>query len=115
MPDEFVNLTGHLVRIFDGGKAIMTLPSEGLFRIETTELDSDQIALGVDVVPVSIATGLGRQLPPLKGGTWLIVSQVAAMGLALAGVRRPDILYPGPSVSDRGRVVGCRGLRWLVV
>jgi hypothetical protein len=108
---EFVNLTGHPLHLYQGGRRIRTIPEGGpVFRLAQPEVGEETID-GVEVVSVTCqAHGLPDPVP----GRWIIVSQVAAMGLIVAGAARGDVLFPGPGVSDRGRVVGCRGLRWLV-
>lgn len=106
-----VNLTGRPLHVFESGLRGRTLPPDGpAYRLPQTELPAERVD-GVEVVGVYV-DHLGT-LPPPAPGVWLIVSQVAALGLAALGVRRNDILFPGPGVSDRGRTVGCRGLRQL--
>jgi hypothetical protein len=110
---ELVNLTGHLVVVYEGGQVVRRVPAEerGL-RIGHRELGTDRISDDpVDVVAVAI---LPPTLPAPREGVWLIVSQVTALSLALAGVHRHDVVFPGPKVSNLGRIVGCRGLRWLI-
>lgn len=111
MPDVLINLTGHKLHMYEGGKVIRTIDADRPpFRLN--EIDAG--LHDVDGIQVQAVQYRPMPLPEPTPGTWLIVSQVAAAGLIAAGVRRQDILYPGPGVSDRGRVVGCRGLRWLV-
>lgn len=112
MADEsrLVNLTGHPLHLYVGGRKVRTIDADapGL-RIAQDEVGSCEVD-GVSVVSVAYrASGLPAQVP----GTRYVVSQVAALALIAIGVHRPDILVPGPGVSDRGRVVGCRGLRQL--
>lgn len=111
---ELVNLTGHLVTVYNHGRVVRRVPAHGRgLRIEHLELGEDRIDDdGIDVVAAAIKPAL---LPPPREGVWLIVTQVAALSLMLDGVRRPDIVFPGPKVSELGRVMGCRGLRQMVV
>lgn len=111
---ELVNLTGHLVTVYEEGRVIRRVPADGRgVRIEHMELGEDRIDdAGVDVVAIAIKASV---LPEQREGVWLIVSQVAALSIVLAGVRRPDIVFPGPAVTNLGKVVGCRGLRQIVV
>jgi hypothetical protein len=109
--DELVNMTGHTLHLYHGARRVLTVPSAGMYRLPQDEAPHEQIA-GIEVVEVQIDRP--GPLPAPLPGVWLVVSQVAALGLAAMGVRRPDILFPGPGVNDRGRTVGCRGLRKLV-
>lgn len=108
---RLVNLTGHPLHLYAGGRKVRTIDSDvpGL-RIAQDEMGAHEVD-GIEVMSFAYRPG---NLPAPQPGTWYIVSQVAALALIATGVRRPDILIPGPGVSDRGRVVGCRGLRWLV-
>ena len=111
---ELVNLTGHWITVYEHGTVVRSVPAahRGL-RIEHVQLGEDRIDdAGVDVVAVAIKPSV---LPEQREGVWLVVTQVAALSLALAGVRRPDIVFPGPAVTKVGKVVGCRGLRQIVV
>jgi hypothetical protein len=108
--DRLVNLTGHPLHFYQGGKVIRTLPSEGMYRLPQTDLPAIEVD-GIEMV--SVLVDKSGDLPAQEPGVWLIVSQVAALGLAAMGQRRSDVLFPGPGVSDRGRVVGCRGLRQI--
>lgn len=111
--DRLVNLTGHVLHLYENGRKTRTLPPDGPpYRLLQTESPPGRVA---DVDVVSITLDRVGALPPSEPGVLLIVSQVAALGLAVMGLRRDDILFPGPGVSDRGRQVGCRGLRKLVV
>jgi hypothetical protein len=113
MADQFVNLTGHRLTVYAGGKVLFSLPAaEGMpFRVDRDDLGTHDVA-GAQVQAIAVRPG---KLPDPEPGAWIVVSQVAALSLAVAGVHRSDVLFPGPGVTDRGRVVGCRGLCWLVV
>lgn len=110
--ERFVNLTGHRLTVYRHGSVLFSLPpQEGIpFRVEHDDMGLHTLA-GVEVQAIAIRPG---RLPARQTGVWLVVSQVAALSLVVAGVKRVDVLFPGPGVTDRGRVVGCRGLRWLV-
>lgn len=114
MSDTLINLTGHPLHLYAGGRKVRTLDPDGPpFRLGMDEVEL-QLVDGVEVMTVTCRPGA---LPAETPGVWLVVSQVAALGLlaVFADDRRHDILYPGPGVSDRGRTVGCRGLRWATV
>lgn len=110
---ELINLTGHRLTVYGAGKVLFSLPAEeGLaFRIKHDELGTHDVA-GAQVQAIAIRPE--GNLPAPAEGVWIVVSQVAVLSLAVASVNRNDILFPGPGVTDRGRVVGCRGLRRLV-
>jgi hypothetical protein len=109
--ESIVNLTGHMIHIYDGGRKLMTLSAEGReFRLAMREF-ADFSGGGV---PITTFTYDIPELPPVEPGTWYVVSQVAAMAMVVAGVHRPDFLTTGPKVTHLGKIVGCRGLRQLV-
>lgn len=110
--DQFVNLTGHVLNIWQGGRPVLTIPlaTERGYRLQQVPGPADQTIAGIQVTPVSYVPD---RLPDPQPGVWIVVSQLAALGLRMAGVDRDDILFPGPGVSDRGRVIGSRGFMRL--
>lgn len=108
---KIINCTPHTLNIYDGGRKVATFPpGDEMIRIAWLDGDDFEVA-GLPVVEFRHGA-IG--LPAVRGGVWYVVSYVAALGLLLAGEDRPDILIPGPKVTDRGRVVGCRGFRRVV-
>ena len=104
----FVNLTGHPLQMYEGGQKVRTIPADGrAYRLSFGDQQTDIAVGGVTITSLAYRV---NPLPVPEPDTWLIVSQVAALGLRLAGIDRRDIVFPGPGVSQQGRVVGSRGL-----
>lgn len=107
----FINLTGHKLVVYAGGQPVMEIPGQPqVARLSSVEHGSD-VAGGFAIAAVTLQPPL---LAPARAGVWIVVSQSTALALAVAGAKRADVVFPGPAVSERGRVVGCIGLRQLV-
>jgi hypothetical protein len=96
--ESIVNMTGHTIHIYDGGRKLMTVPAEGReFRLAMREF-GDFSGGGV---PITTFTYDIPELPPVEPGTWYVVSQVAALAMVVAGP--PDHRAEGDAPGeDRG-------------
>jgi hypothetical protein len=103
---RFINLTGHNLAIYRGGKVVLRMEAEGRGYRLTPDTTDHEI---VDDVDLTTETYRPAPLPAPEADTLIVVSLAAALGLLAAGIHRDDIVCPGPGVSDRGRVVGSRG------
>jgi hypothetical protein len=102
---KIINLTGHPLTITDGEK-IMTLPSEGRVRVDSSKKTLRTVwyeGIGMPVVGIKRKEVTG--LPPPEDGVVYIVS-----GIAADTANRDDVLSPGGLVREngKGRVMGCR-------
>jgi hypothetical protein len=105
----FVNLTPHPVTLFDyRDEVVLTIPASGTAaRLAETPVDDGQCR-----TVVSLGEPIG--LPDPVDGTTYIVSMPLLMGMAAAGIDRPDCRYPYGQVRDvGGRIMGCRSLARL--
>lgn len=105
---KFVNLTPHVINIFDGnGGTTHVVPSGTVARCKETRT----VVRHIGSIPVEKAVyGDVVGLPEPQEGTVLIVSMRTA-----AGVKdRDDVVFPGEAIRDpNGVIVGCRGLSVL--
>lgn len=102
------NLTPHSITIHGNNRAV-TVPPDGIVvRCKINAYEGEPIVLGGEDIPIThITMGEVEGLPPYKGGTILVVSQVVATQC----VGRPDVYYPGELIrNEEGMVVGCNGL-----
>lgn len=105
---KFVNLTPHTITIFDLYVEKITLPSEGVARVETTEREMDTI----DNIPIVSAPIPGPVvgLPEPSDGVAYIVSLMVLQHPAVRG--RTDVYAPatGPKHAamrdEEGRIIG---------
>tara|TARA_Y100000389_G_scaffold183090_1_gene200234 strand:- start:1542 stop:1901 length:360 start_codon:yes stop_codon:yes gene_type:complete len=101
---KFINLTTHTLNVHtpDG---VRTLPPSGtVSRVPT----ADRSCLDLDGIPTIISSyGEVTDLPAPEEGVVLIVS-----GMVASRSPRRDVVSPGPLVrDDKGKPIGCRGLR----
>ena len=105
---KFVNLTPHTITIYDLYCNKITLPSEGVARVETTEREMDTI----DNIPIVAAPIPGPVvgLPEPSDGVAYIVSLMVLQHPAVRG--RTDVYAPatGPKHAamrdEEGRIIG---------
>jgi hypothetical protein len=105
---KFVNLTPHTITIYDLYADKITLPSEGVARVETTEREMEN----VDNIPIVSAPipGPVTGLPEPSAGVSYIVSLMVLQHPSLNG--RQDVYAPatGPNHAamrdGEGRIIG---------
>jgi hypothetical protein len=107
---RFVNLTPHAVTIYGpDDQTTTTIPTSGtVARLAETTEPSDAIGA---IPTVTVHLGQVDGLPAAEDGTTYVVSMPLLMGMAAAGIDRPDCVYPFGQVRDaQGRIIGCRQL-----
>lgn len=103
---KVVNLTPHLVRVFDGSEIVKTYPKGGLARARQTSTIIDEVD-GVPVVETSYGEVSG--LPEPAEGVVYIVSAITLNAAKAHGRTTKDLLLTSDPVrDDEGRVIGCR-------
>lgn len=98
------NMTPHGVNIInEGGKVLMTFPSEGQIRLSTHTERCGEIG----GIPLSKTTFGECELPEERDGVYYIVSNLVCQ----ANPDRADLLIVNETVRDGdGRIIGCRSL-----
>lgn len=101
---EFINLTPHVLNIFNGDVEIMTLPASGVVARCTQK---EEFVANINGITITRQTfGEVYDLPERKDGVRYIVSRMVAEASG-----RDDLLVPGPLVrGDNGQPIGCNGL-----
>ncbi len=109
----YINLTPHAVTVYgEDGTRIAEFPRQG----QPARLaESAKTVRDLGGVPLTrVRLGEAESLPPRTSGVRYIVSMPLLMGLAAAGVDRPDCLYPyGQVRNEAGQIIGCRGLAYI--
>ena len=105
---KFINLTPHKITIFDLYVEKITLPSEGVARVETTEETLEPI----DNIPIVSAPIQGPVigLPEPTDGVSYVVSSIVLNHPSVRG--RTDVFGPGTGPKhaamrdEEGRIIG---------
>lgn len=114
----FRNLTPHALRICgplapSGGADINLLPWPDLPAFRLHESSVERNAPGHNGFTLRLVAYDARDLPPATEGVCWIVSLPALMGLAAAGLSRPDIYAPDTSAGalrdQDGQILGVEG------
>jgi hypothetical protein len=110
---RYVNLTPHAVTVYaEDGTRIVEFARQGM-PTRLTESTQNVVDLGGFAL-TRVQIGAAENLPPMIAGVRYIVSMPLLMGLAAAGIDRPDCLYPfGQVRDDEGRIIGCRSLAYI--
>jgi hypothetical protein len=98
---EILNRTPHAIALIGGDGVTRIIEKTGSpVRIETEP--SDQVDT-VDTVPVHAPPRVVRisNLPPRQDSVTVVVSQIAAMGIAALHPERTDVVYPGTGPGDK--------------
>tara|TARA_B100001094_G_scaffold166082_1_gene160744 strand:+ start:865 stop:1221 length:357 start_codon:yes stop_codon:yes gene_type:complete len=101
---KFINLTPHELNVHTPSGVRTFPPSGTVSRVPS----HDRECLDLDGIPTVESTyGWVTDLPAPQDGVVLIVS-----GMVASHRPRRDVVSPGPLVrDDKGKTVGCRGLR----
>ena len=98
---EIINRTPHVIALIGADGTTRIIEKSGSpVRIETASGEKiDQ----VQTVPVHAPSAVLRisNLPPRRDNTIIVVSQIAAMGVAALHPDRTDVCYPGTGPADR--------------
>jgi hypothetical protein len=106
---RFTNLTPHPVCVYDGDQVVTDIPASGTVARLTEDVRVAEPIGGIRATTVTIGSVTG--LPDPQDGVTYIVSMPLLMGMAAAGIDRPDVVYPfGQVRDDQGRIIGCRSL-----
>lgn len=105
--EKIVNLTPHTINVVDDeNHVILTLPSEGVARSESSRELAHMLSIGDASIPVNRTTfGEVQNLPEPQEGVYYVVSAITAK----AASGRNDLLLTDDTVRDAdGRIIGCR-------
>jgi hypothetical protein len=108
VPLTFINLTAHVVRVYDADDTILLeVPSSGTVARLQDQWSEPELITGTIPVRHLTPTTKVLNLPDRQPGVAYIVSRL----LAAAQPTRTDLFFPGLEVrDDHGQILGCR---WL--
>lgn len=105
-----INLTPHPIRLLDAdGNLVREIPPSGKVLRLAEQVEPVGTLDGVPVVSKQFLIPNGGRLPPLRSGTFYIVSLPVAQLLRLHEFLVPDDLVR----DEHGNVIGCRRLATL--
>ncbi len=102
---DIINKTPHAIALTGSDGVTRVIDKTGQpVRIETEASDQVDAICKVPVYRAPRVTGISN-LPPRRPGVTIVVSQIAALGIAALHPDRDDVVYPGTGPGDAARRV----------